>query len=161
MCVCLRARGGGVTGRFVAAQPRRGMRWLDAPVVSVGALRFPLREGCTGRRYMTQFGLTGRVAIVTGGNGGIGLGMARGLAMAGAAIVVAGRNSAKGDAAVAELRVLGTEAVFVEADVTEEAACRALVGAAVDRFGRLDILVNNAGTNIRKSPESYALAEWE
>jgi 2-deoxy-D-gluconate 3-dehydrogenase len=110
---------------------------------------------------MTQFDLNGRVAIVTGGNGGIGLGMARGLAVAGAAIVVAGRNAAKGDAAVAELRALGTEAVFVEADVTEEVACHALVGAAIGRFGRLDILVNNAGTNIRKSPESFTLAEWE
>jgi 2-dehydro-3-deoxy-D-gluconate 5-dehydrogenase len=109
---------------------------------------------------MQLFDLHGRVAIVTGGNGGIGLGMARGLSEAGAAVVIAGRNQAKSEAAAAELRAAGAEALAVEADVTREDSCQALVKTAVNSFGRLDILVNNAGINIRKRPEEYALAEW-
>jgi 2-dehydro-3-deoxy-D-gluconate 5-dehydrogenase len=109
---------------------------------------------------MKLFDLTGRVAIVTGGNGGIGLGMARGLAQAGAAIVVAGRNAAKSAAAVQEIEGLGAKAASIEVDVTNEASCRDLVKEAAKRFGRLDILVNNAGTNIRKQPEEYKLEEW-
>ena len=110
---------------------------------------------------MDLFDLSGRVAVVTGGNGGIGLGMARGLARAGAAVAVAGRNQEKSAAAVAELEALGAEAAAVPVEVTAEASCRAMVTAAVERFGRLDILVNNAGTNIRKQPQDYALQEWE
>ncbi len=110
---------------------------------------------------MDLFDLSGRVAVVTGGNGGIGLGMARGLARAGAAVAVAGRNQEKSAAAVAELEALGAEAASVPVEVTAEASCRAMVTAAVERFGRLDILVNNAGTNIRKQPQDYALEEWE
>jgi 2-deoxy-D-gluconate 3-dehydrogenase len=106
------------------------------------------------------FDLTDRVAIVTGGNGGIGLGMARGLATAGAAVVVAARDEAKSAEAVRELEGLGARAVAVAADVTEEAACRAMVQSTLDRFGRLDVLVNNAGTNIRKQPQEYTLEEW-
>jgi 2-dehydro-3-deoxy-D-gluconate 5-dehydrogenase len=109
---------------------------------------------------MRLFDLNGRVAIVTGGNGGIGLGMARGLAQAGAAVVVAGRNAEKSAAAVRELEALGARAATVDVDVTSEASCQAMVRNAVDRFGRLDILVNNAGTNIRKQPEEYSLTEW-
>jgi 2-dehydro-3-deoxy-D-gluconate 5-dehydrogenase len=109
---------------------------------------------------MRLFDLNGRVAIVTGGNGGIGLGMARGLAQAGAAVVVAGRNAEKSAAAVRELEALGARAATVDVNVTSEASCQAMVRNAVDRFGRLDILVNNAGTNIRKQPEEYSLAEW-
>ena len=109
---------------------------------------------------MKLFDLTGKVAIVTGGNGGIGLGIARGLAQAGAAIVVAGRQATKSAGAVKELEALGTRAAAVEVDVRREASCRELVQETVDRFGRLDILVNNAGTNIRKRPEEYTLEEW-
>ncbi len=109
---------------------------------------------------MELFDLRGRVAIVTGGNGGIGLGMAKGLAKAGASIVVAGRNRDKNDAAVKELAALGVAAAAVVADVTQESDCRAMVAEAVDRFGRVDILINNAGTNIRKEPQDYGLAEW-
>jgi 2-deoxy-D-gluconate 3-dehydrogenase len=110
---------------------------------------------------MTLFDLTGRVALVTGGNGGIGLGMARGMAAAGAAIVIAGRNAKKNAAAVKELESSGGKAVAVETDVTDEASCRAACDEAAKRFGRLDILVNNAGMSIRKQPEAFALAEWK
>jgi 2-dehydro-3-deoxy-D-gluconate 5-dehydrogenase len=109
---------------------------------------------------MQLFDLSGRVAIVTGGNGGIGLGMARGLARCGAAVMVAGRDAKKNAAAVEELAGLGGKAAALATDVTREASCKALVQATVERFGRLDVLVNNAGTNIRKQPEEYALEEW-
>jgi 2-deoxy-D-gluconate 3-dehydrogenase len=101
------------------------------------------------------------VALVTGGNGGIGLGMARGMAEAGAAIAIAGRNMAKSEAAAAELAKLGVKTAVVSGDVTDEVQCRKLVEEAVARLGRLDILVNNAGTNIRKPAHELALAEWK
>jgi 2-dehydro-3-deoxy-D-gluconate 5-dehydrogenase len=104
-----------------------------------------------------SFDLSGRVAIVTGGNGGIGLGMAQGMADAGATIIVAARNAEKSAAA---LKTLGPRSAFIAADVADEASCRALVDATVQRFGHLDILVNNAGMSIRKPPESLSAAEW-
>jgi 2-deoxy-D-gluconate 3-dehydrogenase len=110
---------------------------------------------------MKQFDLSGKVAVVTGGNGGIGLGMARGLAGAGATIVVAGRQEAKNDAAVKELAKLGAKAIAIRVDVRSDTSCRTLMRDTVDRFGRLDILVNNAGTNIRKQPQDYTMDEWQ
>jgi 2-dehydro-3-deoxy-D-gluconate 5-dehydrogenase len=109
---------------------------------------------------MKLFDLSGRVAIVTGGNGGIGLGCARGLAECGATVVVAGRDQDKSAQAVEELKGLGAEAIALAVDVVDEASCRALVEQTTERFGRLDVLINNAGTNIRKQPEEYALDEW-
>lgn len=106
---------------------------------------------------MRLFDLSGRVAIVTGGNGGIGLGMARGLADAGATVVIAARNAIKSRIAAQEI---GGKADHVEVDVTDEASCRQLVATTVERHGALHILVNNAGTNIRKPPEACTLAEW-
>ena len=107
-----------------------------------------------------MFDLTGRVALVTGGNGGIGLGMATGLANAGATVMVAGRNGAKNDAAVAGLRALGAKAESIAVDVTDTASITAMVEETAKRLGRLDILVNNAGTNIRNRPETYKLEDW-
>ena len=106
------------------------------------------------------FDLTGKVAVVTGGNGGIGLGMARGLAEAGAAIAIVGRNEAKSTAAVAELERSGARAISVVADVTDKAAVTAMVARVKDELGRIDILVNNAGINIRKPPHVLDIAEW-
>ena len=106
------------------------------------------------------FDLSGRVAIVTGGNGGIGLGMAQGLAAAGAAVVIAARNRAKSEAAVAALESSGARSAFIPLDVADPASCREMVSQTVDRFGRLDILVNNAGMSIRKPPQDYEIAEW-
>jgi 2-deoxy-D-gluconate 3-dehydrogenase len=109
---------------------------------------------------MAIFDLKNRVAIVTGGNGGIGLGMAKGLAGAGASIVIAGRNRTKAQSALAELRSLGTPAEFVALDVLDEVSCRQAIQNAVERFGRLDILVNNAGTTVRKQPEDLTAQDW-
>jgi 2-deoxy-D-gluconate 3-dehydrogenase len=109
---------------------------------------------------MTAFDLTGRVALVTGGNGGIGLGIARGLAKAGASLLIAARNPAKNAAAVAELTALGAPCQSAEVDVADEAACRALPELAKAAFGRLDILVNNAGIARGGLPQSISLDDW-
>jgi 2-deoxy-D-gluconate 3-dehydrogenase len=109
---------------------------------------------------MKQFDLTGHVAVITGGNGGIGLGIARGLAKAGANVAIAGRNVEKNRAAVKVLEQLGAKAFAIEADILQEDACRALVDRAADHFGRLDILVNNAGIAVRKLPQAYTAEEW-
>src|ERR1700682_5467723 len=104
--------------------------------------------------------LSGKVAIVTGGNGGIGLGMARGLADAGAAIAVVGRNQAKSAAAGAQLERSGAKAIAVVADVTDKAAVADMAERVKRDLGRIDILVNNAGINIRKPPHALDIAEW-
>ena len=109
---------------------------------------------------MGDFDLTGKVALVTGGNGGIGLGMARGLAGAGASLVIAARDEAKTAAALAELTAMGAKAAGLRVDVADEAACRAMAGQAAERFGRLDILVNNAGVARRRRPEVMSLEDW-
>jgi 2-deoxy-D-gluconate 3-dehydrogenase len=109
---------------------------------------------------MELFDLSGRVAVITGGNGGIGLGMGLGMARAGATVVVAGRDAAKNRAAVTEIEALGAKVTAIPVDVLEEKSCRNLVVDTVKTHGRLDILVNNAGVNIRKQPEQYTLAEW-
>jgi 2-deoxy-D-gluconate 3-dehydrogenase len=107
------------------------------------------------------FDLSGRVAIVTGGNGGIGLGMASGLAEAGAAIAVVGRNEAKSAAAVTGLKQRGAKAISVAADVTDKSAVAAMVERVRRELGRIDILVNNAGINIRKPPQALDIEEWD
>ena len=108
----------------------------------------------------TVFDLSGKVAVVTGGNGGIGLGMATGLAQAGATLVIAGRDKDKNLAAVTQLQALGVTAVAVPVDVQSEASIHALVEQSIQHFGRIDIWVNNAGMNIRKQPQDYELAKW-
>jgi 2-dehydro-3-deoxy-D-gluconate 5-dehydrogenase len=106
---------------------------------------------------MNLFDLKGKAALVTGGNGGIGLGMAQALAAAGAKVVIAGRDEGKNAAA---LKTLGGAALAVRADLADAEACRAMVEETAARLGRLDILVNNAGINIRKQPQDYSLEEW-
>jgi 2-dehydro-3-deoxy-D-gluconate 5-dehydrogenase len=107
------------------------------------------------------FELKGKVAIITGGNGGIGFGMATGLVSAGATIVVAARNSQKSADAVKKLEVMGGSAVAIDVEVTDEASCKNLINQVAERFGRIDILANNAGINIRKQPQNYSLDEWK
>ena len=101
------------------------------------------------------FDLTGKVALVTGGNGGIGLAIVAGLIEAGASVLIVGRDAAK-NAAAAET----TGAHAFAADVTDRAQCAAAVDEAKRVFGQLDILVNNAGTNVRARPEALDEADW-
>src|SRR5690242_2991039 len=107
-----------------------------------------------------MFKLTGKVAIVTGGNGGLGLGMARGLAKAGARVVIAARNQEKSNSAITELRTFGANPLALAVDVTDERSVETMITETVERCGRLDILINNAGTNIRKPPQELSLEEW-
>jgi 2-deoxy-D-gluconate 3-dehydrogenase len=109
---------------------------------------------------MDLFDLHGRVAIVTGGNGGIGLGLARGLASAGADLAIAARNPHKTAAAVEDLRALGGQVIALHVDVTDPAQVQRMVQDARNAFGGVDILIANAGTSVRKPPESYSLDEW-
>jgi 2-deoxy-D-gluconate 3-dehydrogenase len=112
---------------------------------------------------MQRFNLAGKVGIVTGGNGGIGQGIARGLLECGATVLIAGRNAAKNEVAVADLAKIGPPVSAFVMDVTIEAECKAVVVEAVKRHGRLDILVNNAGgganTGVPASPPDEMTAE--
>ena len=107
------------------------------------------------------FDLTGRVAIVTGGNGGLGLAMALGLAGAGANIVVAARNAEKTAQACGEIEALGVKAVGLAVDVIQEADILRMVSQTITEFGRIDILVNNAGMTVRKEPQDLETGEWD
>ncbi len=111
---------------------------------------------------MDLFNLSGKVAIVTGGNGGLGRGMAQGLAAAGADIVIAARNSAKtAETAAAFREQYGVRVLEVQVDVCQENDIQAMVSKTINTFGKIDILINNAGTNIRKQPDELATSEWQ
>ncbi|WP_422926318.1 SDR family NAD(P)-dependent oxidoreductase [Singulisphaera sp. PoT] len=110
---------------------------------------------------MNPFDLSGKVAVVTGGNGGLGLGIARGLAQAGASIAIVARNEAKTLAAAQSLREdLGAKVFTQKADVSVPEQVATAVAAIAQEFGRIDVLVNNAGTSIRKPPHELTLEEW-
>ena len=108
----------------------------------------------------SSFDLSGKSAVVTGGNGGIGLGIAIGLAEAGADVLVAARNAQKTAAAVKQLEGLGVRAIGTTTNVQNEDEVFAMINMAIDEFGKLDILVNNAGIGIRKAPQDYTLEDW-
>jgi 2-deoxy-D-gluconate 3-dehydrogenase len=107
-----------------------------------------------------MFALDRKIAVVTGGNAGIGLGIAKGLGLAGATIVVAARDQAKTATAVETLKALHVHAMGLTVDVQDEASVRAMLKTTVDAFGRVDILVNNAGVAMRNAPQHYSTAEW-
>ena len=108
------------------------------------------------------FSLDKKVAIVTGGNGGIGKGIVSAFASAGADAAIVGRNSKKTDDAVTEIKEkFGVRVLGMQVDVTDEKAVEQMAAEVLRELGRIDILVNNAGINIRKMPQDYTLAEWD
>ena len=108
----------------------------------------------------TPFDLGGKTALITGGGSGLGLAMARGLAAAGARVVLNGRDGAKLDAAAAALMGDGLLAETAVFDVTDSAAVNQGIADVVARFGQIDILVNNAGVQHRAPIEEFSDADW-
>ncbi len=107
------------------------------------------------------FDLTGKVALVTGGNGGIGLGIAIGLAQAGAAIAIAARNEDKNHDAIAALEKTGARSLALKLDVTDRAALAPAVEAVERKLGPIDILVNNAGISILRGSLKHDAELWD
>ena len=112
--------------------------------------------------YMDQFKLTGKVALITGGSKGLGKAMARGLAEAGADIVIASRHENELKAALAEiLEGTGRKGVYMVADMSKRADVNALAKFALDKMGRVDVLINNAGTNVPQAVDAITDVEWD
>ena len=105
--------------------------------------------------------LDGKVALVTGGNRGLGRGIARGLAREGASLVITARTEATLSAAAAELEALGGKALAVRADITQEPEVDELFAKTIERFGRLDILVNNAGAFDGGPLDQLSVEAWD
>ena len=109
---------------------------------------------------MKLFNLTDKVALITGGNGGIGFAMAKAIGEAGATVVIAGRNETKNKKSIEELNSLNVKCKSQIVEVVNENSCNQLIEDVVQIYGKLNVLINNAGTNIRKRPEEYELKEW-
>jgi gluconate 5-dehydrogenase len=107
------------------------------------------------------FNLEGRLALITGSSQGIGLALAKGLAAHGAAVVINGRDRAKVDAAVAELREDGYTVHGSDFDVTDLEAVKAGVDKIEAEIGAIDILVNNAGMQFRAPLEDFPEDKWQ
>ncbi|GAA2755200.1 SDR family NAD(P)-dependent oxidoreductase [Actinopolymorpha rutila] len=111
---------------------------------------------------LESFELGGRVALITGGNRGLGLVMAKALAGAGADVAVVSRQQAQAEKAAADIgQETGRRTLGIGADVTRAADVNNAVAATVAEFGHLDILVNNAGVNIRKPVEEFDEESWD
>lgn len=108
-----------------------------------------------------MFDLSGKVAVVTGGNGGIGLGYARGLVKAGASVVIWGRNPDKNASAVSELEEIGAEVISMVCDVGSEDDVERSFADTVDHFGHVDAVFANAGIGVRGTRfVDMSLDEW-
>lgn len=108
------------------------------------------------------FKLNGKVAIVTGGAGGIGEALALGLSLHGATVVVSSRNQEAIDKVAASIsRESGNEAIAISCDVTDETSMTNLVDSVVKRYGKLDIMVNAMGMNIKHDAFNYPIEDWD
>jgi 3-oxoacyl-[acyl-carrier protein] reductase len=110
---------------------------------------------------VNQFRLDGRVAIVTGGGGGLGSGICPALAAAGAAVAVAGRTKGKLEDVAASVNATGGRAIAVEADIADSASVAAMTDRVVSELGGIDILVNNAAVYHRKPWTEITEADWD
>ncbi len=110
---------------------------------------------------MNLFNLSGEVAFITGGNGGIGRGIALGLAAAGADVAIAARDSGKSEAVRNEIEALGRRAVAVDCDVTSRASIDEAVKATLAALGKISIVVNNAGIARGGPPATLDEADWD
>ena len=107
------------------------------------------------------FDMTGQTAIITGGSKGLGKAMASGLASAGARIAVVSRNQSEAEEAASEITSIhGTEAIGIQADVTQTSEIESMVATVTEKFGRIDALVNNAGINIRGPIDELSLEQF-
>ena len=110
---------------------------------------------------VNPFDLTGRVALVTGGNGGIGRSIALGFARVGAAVAILGRNKKKNEAVLAELKAAGSRAMAIKADVANRAEMEPAFDQVEKTLGPVSILVNNAGTAVIKPALEQSPEEWD
>ena len=110
---------------------------------------------------MDLFVLSGKVAVVTGGAGGIGQALALGLADAGADVVVASRGLAKLEEVAKQVRAKGRKSLAISADVTDAKSVENMVQNILKVFPRIDILVNGAGVAIRKPADAFPIDEWQ
>ena len=110
---------------------------------------------------MEIFDLTGEIAIVTGGNQGIGFSIAKGLATVGATVVIANRRASEGERAAESLKKEGLKAAAIATDVGSKASVADLVSKVLNDFKKIDILVNNAGVIIRKPVVDFSEEEWD
>ncbi len=105
--------------------------------------------------------LKDRVAIVTGAAKGIGWGIAKVLSQEGAKVVVVDWDAAEGEKSAEEIRKAGGDALFVNCDVSNEEQVKAMIQAALDKYGQIDILVNNAGIGVYMSVTDATSADWD
>jgi NAD(P)-dependent dehydrogenase (short-subunit alcohol dehydrogenase family) len=110
---------------------------------------------------MEFFDLSGKVAIITGGNRGIGFAIAKGLATAGAAVVIANRTVEEGQRAADALKAQGLQAMAVQADVSDKSSVDHLVKTVMDECNQIDILVNSAGVIQRGPVEDFTEEQWD
>ena len=107
------------------------------------------------------FDISGKNAIVTGGNGGIGLAIAEGFAANGVNLLIIGRNEEKNSLAISRLEKFGTNIFSLAADISQESEVKRVIDYANTGLNSVDILVNNAGINIRKPPQDFSVEEWD
>ncbi len=110
---------------------------------------------------MNMFDLSGKIAIVTGGNQGIGFGITQGLVSAGATVIIANRRAAEGQKAAETLQKEGFNAIAIPTDVSQKTSIAAMVEKVMNQFQKIDILVNNAAVMIRKPLEEFEENEWD